>query len=606
MAERSQSQKTNSKLPMFEFEPDEYIFTKLAYYFKRRKRKKEESKANVVNLSDLKPRLTIFARAITGEAIEIYDAEREGGYKNNNFFLPSKFFDFQTVDENISFYLFRILYLSIQKNLNLNWNDNQEHELLESQQKANETSSIVLETLFEQFPITKKYFEQFKKHYESKVKDELLTDYTFIFGKWMRNNPEEDSNNKLKNFTDKVKKGKEEKPKTILKSKAVEEIISVQVDEKQREDATTQHQFEKVETADEFGGNWRDMDGDDDLKDHENALDELNMKYTVRVDDTAHSVYQADFVENTTVSESAEVDSSGYHILYDEWNYSKRKYKENFCKVYPKTLLKTNVPYYKKTLNQNKSTLNGLRKMLTAVNNKYLQQRRQTQGEEFDIDAITDLFVDVHSGHTPSEKIYLSKRKKEKNISILLLLDISLSSDGYAGGNRVIDVEKQVSILFGEILNEFNIDFSIDCFYSKTRNHSTYITIKDFDGDWNKAKLKVGAVEPNGYTRIGAALRHSGAMLDKRDTKNKWVILISDGKPNDYDKYEGKYGINDVKQALRELNERQINSYALAIEAQAKYYLPQMFGQNHYQILTTPVEMLKSLVLLYEKIKHQS
>ena len=101
-------------------------------------------------------------------------------------------------------------------------------------------------------------------------------------------------------------------------------------------------------------------------------------------------------------------------------------------------------------------------------------------------------------------------------------------------------------------------------------------------------------------------MRHSGAMLDKRDTKNKWVILISDGKPNDYDRYEGKYGISDVKQALRELNQRRINSYALAIEAEAKYYLPQMFGQNHYQILTTPVELLQSLVKLYEKIKHQS
>jgi len=588
------------------FEPDKYLFTKLAFYFKRRKKRKQESNLNAVNLIDIKSRLTIFARAITGEDIEIFEAEREGGYKNNNFFVPSVFFEFSTVAENLTFYLFRILYLAIQKNLDLNWKDNQEHNLLESQQKANENSSAVLASLFEQFPITKKHFEHFTKHYTSKVKDESLADFTFIFGKWMRNNPEDKSEEKLKNFTDKIKKGNEELPKTIIKSKAVEEIISVQVDEKQREDATTQHQFEKVETADEFGGNWRDLDGDDDLKDHENALDELNMKYTVRVDDTAHSVYQADFVENTTVSESVEVDSLGYHILYDEWNYTKRKYKENFCKVYPKTLLKTDVSYYKKTINRNKSTLIGLRKMLTTVNNKQQQQRRQTQGEEFDIDAITDLFVDVHSGHTPSEKIYLSKRKKEKDLSILLLLDISLSSDGYAAGNKVIDVEKQVSILFGEILNEFNIDFSIDCFYSKTRNHSSYLTIKDFDEDWNTAKFKVGAVEPNGYTRIGAALRHSGALLDKRETKNKWLILISDGKPNDYDKYEGKYGINDVKQALRELNERQINSYALAIEAQAKYYLPQMFGQNHYQILTSPVEMLKSLVLLYEKIKHQS
>ncbi len=582
------------------FEPDEYLFTKLAYYFKRRRNKRQEANIYAVNLEEIKPRLTIFARAITGNAIEIYEAEREGGYKNNNFFLPVKFSDFSSVDENISFYLFRVLYLSIQKNLDLNWNDNTEHELIESQQKAEETSQEVLKSLFEQFPITKKYHEKFVQFYDEKG------DYSFIYGKWMRNNPEDDSKEKLQNFTDKVNKAEDDKPKTILKSNAVEEIISVQVDVKQQEDAVLQHQFEKVETAEEFGGNFKDFDGDDDLDDHSNALDEINMKYTVRVDDTAHSVYQADFIENTTVSESAEIDHTGYHILYDEWDYSKRSYKENFCKVYPKTLLKSDVNYYKKTLNENRATLVGLRKMLTTVNNKYQQQRRQTQGEEFDIDAITDLFVDVHSGHTPSEKIYLSKRKKEKDLSILLLLDISLSSDGYAAGNRVIDVEKQVSILFGEILEEFNIDFSIDCFYSKTRNHSSYITVKGFDEDWNKAKFKIGAVEPSGYTRIGAALRHSGAMLDKRETKNKWVILISDGKPNDYDKYEGKYGVNDVKQALRELNERQINSYALAIEANAKYYLPQMFGQNHYQILTTPVEMLKSLVQLYEKIKHKS
>ncbi|SNR82725.1 nitric oxide reductase activation protein NorD [Lutibacter flavus] len=584
------------------FEPDEYIFTKLAYFFKNRSKKKHESMEHSVSLIDIKPRLTILSRAITGEAIEIYEAEREGGFKNNNFFLPVKFSEFNSVDENIAFYLFRILYVSVQKSLNLNWEDNLEHELEESQKKAKETSKLVLESLFEQFPITEKYYNKFLHYYTKKT----AVDYSFIYGKWMRNTPEETPKKTLNNFTDKVKKAEEEKPKTILKSNAVEEIISVQVDIKQQEDAVLQHQFEKVETAEEFAGNFRDFDGEDELDDHSNALEDINMKYTVRVDDTAHSVYQADFIENTTVSESAETDSKGYHIKYDEWDYTKRTYKDNFCKVYPKTLLKTDVNYYKKTLNENRSTLVGLRKMLSSVNNKYQQQRRQTQGEEFDIDAITDLYVDVHSGHTPSEKIYLSKRKKEKDVSILLLLDVSLSSDGYAAGNRVIDVEKQVSILFGEILEEFNIDFSIDCFYSKTRNHSSYITIKDFDEDWNKAKFKVGAVEPSGYTRIGAALRHSGAMLDKRDTKNKWVILISDGKPNDYDKYEGKHGVNDVKQALRELNERNINSYALAIEAQAKYYLPQMFGQNHYQILTTPVELLKSLVQLYEKIKHQS
>ena len=589
---------------MFEFEPDEYIFTKFANYFKRRKKVKEKNKQFAAKLEELKPRLTLFARAVTGKSIEIYEAEREGGYKNNNFFLPKQIEFFNSLEQNVSFYLYRVLYLSIQKNMNFNWNDNREHELLDSQEKANSTSSLILKELFEQFPITENYYENFMQFFESKETNKIPVDYSYVYGKWMRNNPEDAANKKLKNFTDKVKKAKEDKIETILKANAVEEIISVQIDQKQQDDAVLQHQFEKVETAEEFGGNFKDFDGEDELDEHSNALEDINMKYTVRVDDTAHSVYQADFIENTTISESAESDSSGYFIPYDEWDYSKRRYKEDFCKVYPKSILKTDVDYYKKTIRENNSTLTGLRKMLSSVNNKYQQQRRQRQGEEFDLDALTDLFVDVKSKQTPTEKIYLSKRKKEKDISILLLLDTSLSSDGYANGNRVIDVEKQVSILFGEILDEYNIDFSIDCFYSKTRNHSTYITIKDFDEDWNRAKFKVGAVEPSGYTRIGAALRHSGALLDKRNTKNKWVILISDGKPNDYDKYEGKYGINDIKQALRELNERNINSYALAIEAQAKYYLPQMFGQNHYQILTTPVELLKYLVQLYEKIKH--
>lgn len=591
---------------MFEFEPDEYIFTKFAHYFKRRRKEKEASLTHVVNLCDIKPRLTIFARAITGKPIEIYDAEREGGYKNNNFFLPTRYSVFHTPEENVSFYLFRVLYLSVQKNHALNWSDNLEHTLLESQEQAKNNSENVLNNLFEEFPNIKKQYEKLLQHYTASTKKKKIPDYSFIYGKWMRDTPEEASEKQLHNFSNKVKTAPEAEIKTILKSNAVEELISVQVDEKKIEDAVLQHQFEKVDTADEFNGNFRDMDGEDELDDHANALEDLNMKFTVRVDDTAHSVYQADFVENTTISESASSDDKGYHLHYDEWNFVNRSYKDKFCKVYPKTILKTNAAYYKSAISKNKTTLMGLRKMLTAVNNKYQQQCRQTQGDEFDLDAITDLFVDIKSGRTPSEKIYLSKRKKEKDLTILLLLDSSLSSDGYASGNRVIDVEKQVSILFGEILNEFQIDFSINSFHSKTRNHSSYITMKGFDDDWNNAKLKIGAIEPSGYTRIGPALRHSGALLKTRNTKNKWIILISDGKPNDYDRYEGKYGVNDVKQALRELNEAQINTYALAIEANAKYYLPQMFGQNHYQILTTPVELLQSLVKLYEKIKYQN
>jgi len=583
---------------------DEYLYGKISNYFKKRKHVSDEIINRTVVLDEIKPRLTILARALTGNAIEVFPAEREGGFKKNNFFFPSSFALFESYEQNLSYYFFRLLYLSIQKQLNLNHFEPSDLELNIAQQKAHESSPIVLEKLFEEFPICKQLFHDFEIQLQRKVSDKKPIDYTWLFGKWMRDELETNKTQELNNFTEQIKKAQEEQAKTVLKANAVENIITVEVDKKQQEDYVMTHNFEKVETADEHSGVWRDFDGEDELEDHQDALDELNMKFVVRVDDTAHSIYHTEFTENTSISESAELTNNSFHFLYDEWNYSKNEYKKNYCKVYPTSQPNFDTNYYTKTIKENYTILQGLRKMLTSVNNKMQQVRKQTDGDEFELDSLCDMYVDIHSRKTPNENIYLSKRKKEKDISILLLLDVSLSSDGYADGNRVIDVEKQVSILFGEILNEYHIDFSVQGFYSKTRNFSTYTSLKGFEENWNQAKHKIGGIEPCGYTRIGAALRHSGILISKRDTKNKWVVLLSDGKPNDYDKYEGKYGIQDVKQALYELKSQNINSYALAIEAQAKYYLPQMFGQNHYQILTTPVELLKSLVKLYEKIKN--
>lgn len=581
---------------------DEFIFGKLSNHYRKKKKRAEEIAKRSIPLESLKEKLTVLARAASGTAIDLYPAEREGGYKNNAFFLPVSVALFETQDWNQRFYVYRTLYLAVQKKLDYNWQSQDKNTIDLSRAKAMECSSMILTQLFHEYPALEDWHKHF---YECSPKNERTEelDTTWLYGKWMVNRPEELEKEELKNFSEKTKRAEEEKELTTLKVKAVEEIISLEVDKKQQEDYVLTHNFEKVDTAEEFDGVWRDFDGDDDLKKHENALDELNMKFTVRVDDTTHSVYQADFIENASVSESTEIDSEEYHLSYDEWNYSKNQYKENFCKVYPKAVQGTDHAYYKSTLATYATTLVGLRKMLANINNKRRQQLRQPQGSEFDTDALTDLFVDVHSKHTPSENIYIANRKLEKDLSILILLDISLSSDGYVDGNRIIDVEKQVSILFGEILNENGVDFAISGFYSKTRNYSNYVTIKGFDDNWNRSKNTIGALVPDGYTRIGPAIRHSATLLEKRETQNKWVVLLSDGKPNDFDRYEGKYGINDVKQALRELQEKRINAYALAIEEKAKYYLPQMFGQNHYQILSSPVELLSSMVQFYQKIK---
>lgn len=586
------------------FELDEILYKKALHFFKKRKNNNAELLSKQVTLKEIKSRVTLIARAVTGDAIELFPAEREGGFKNKNFFLPANCALFATKELNAQFYTFRTLYLCVQRQLNFNFQETEVEETT-AIEKAQETSPKVLQKLFDDYPVLTQWYDYFLLNLPIDKKTNKAQTF-WLYGKWMKNSTEDEVDSKLKNFDNAQHQLQAKQDvSTTLQAKAVEEIQSIAIDKKQQEDNIVFHNFEKIESAEEFNGNWKDFDGKDDLKDHQDALEEMSMRFTVRVDDAVHSVYQAEFVENTSVAESAEVDENGFHLKYDEWDFKKRMYLPNYCKVYPKTQLKTDTLYYKNTMSKYKTTLNGLRKMLTSVNNKMQQQRRQLQGDAFDLDALTDLYTDIHSGKSADERIYLSNRKKEKDIAILVLLDISLSSDGYAAGNRVIDVEKEVSILFGEILHEFNIDFAIDGFSSKTRNFTTYLTLKEFNESWDKSKHKIGAVEPSGYTRIGPALRHAGARLTQTDARNKWVILLSDGKPNDYDKYEGKHGIQDIKQALRELNEQNINAYALAIEAQAKYYLPQMFGQNHYQILTSPVALLQSMAKLYEKIKHQ-
>ena len=586
-------------------ELDQLIFKRVLNYFKRRKKDAPEVLARMVRLEDLSSRLNLIARALTGDPIDVIASEREGGWKDNIFFLPEKVSIYEAVEDNVSLYLFRVFYLSIQKKLGLNWEKDIQKNVKESQQQAIDTSEQVIAALLVEYPLLEEIHQRLLANLPTKDAEgnEVEPDLTWLYGRWMRNSPDFVHPDELKNISKKAQQIEDNKITTELKAKQADEIEVLQVDKKAQEDYTLTHNFEKVETIDEFNGAWRDFDGDDNLKEEADALEDFNLSKVVRVDDPVHSVYQAEFVGNATIAESKTVDDVAYHVMYPEWDYTSQRYRANYCKVFHKKLLKTKGDYYLNTLEHNRSVLLKLKKIFAQFNNDREQVRRLSNGEIIDIDAVTDMYANIKAGHTPDDRVYISKRKRRKELSILLLLDLSLSSDGYAKGNRIIDVEKQVSILFGEVLDEHAIDFQIDGFYSKTRNNTTYITLKAFDEPWAKAKLRIGAIQPSGYTRIGPAIRHATSFLQKRAMRKKWLVLLSDGKPNDYDRYEGKYGIQDIKQALREMNAIGVNNYALAIEEQAKYYLPQMFGKNHYNILSSPVEMIDALVKLYKRIE---
>lgn len=581
---------------------DQIIFQKIYNFFTRRKNQ-EGLSDHAVPLKDIAPKLSILARAASGRPIDIQASEREGGWQGNTFYLPRVADLFPSIEQNISFYIFRTCYLAIQKKLHINWPQASDHDVNTSRREALKASSYITKILFKEFPGLEEIHQNLRNALPGPEGDTGI-DYSWLYGRLFRDVPVPPPEDKLRNINKQALKNMVDEMQTVIEAQRADEVEIIQVDKKAQEDYVMTHNFEKVDTVEEFDGVWRDFDGDDSLQDDLEAVQEYNLKHLVRVDDPVHSIYQAEFSGKGTIAESVTLNDDTFHFSYPEWDFSKRQYKPDYCKVFPKKpdILQKN--YYHQTISENRSLLLSLKKTFAQLNNRWEQVRRQTSGENIDMDAVVDFYADIKAHRTPNEKLYLSRQKREKELSLILLLDLSLSSDAYANGNRILDVEKQISILFGEVLEEYGIDFQIDGFYSKTRNNTTYVTLKAFNESWEKARLRIGAVEASGYTRIGPALRHATSILERCAHRKKWLILLSDGKPNDYDRYEGRYGVEDIKQALREMRVKQINNFAFAIEEQAKYYLPQMFGENHYNILTSPVELLQALTKLYDRIEH--
>ena len=584
-------------------ELDQLLFKKIHNFYKKVTTKTDESLSHkIVYLEPLKPRLTILSRALTGYQNEIITSEREGGWSGLKFYLPKSISFSDSIETNVNFYIFRVLYLSVQQQLQLNWATVDEHTIKESQLKAQNFSNDVLEKLFEEYPATEKMYvhltNEIRYHYTAQKES---MDHSWLYGRAMKINANEfvaDTSTPLSKLTP------QSPPEitTELEANPSDDVTTVGIDKKQIEDNVVTNNFEKVDTLSEFNGTFKEMEGDDTLSDDEDAIRELNLKHTVRADDAAHSVYRAEFVNsNAQIYVSAEIEK-GQYLHYDEWDYKARTYKPNFCKVYPKFLHHNTNNYAQKVLSENVKTKNELFKLFAQVHNEYEKVQRVVSGEEIDFDAVTDAFAEIMAHRTPSEKIYTSKRKKQKDLSVLILMDTSLSADGYTNNEHVLTVEKNAVLLFGEVLAQYDISFQVDTFSSRTRNNCSYNHIKTFKENWAKTRNRVGSIEAEGYTRIGTALRHAGNLLSKEKTSRKWIILLSDGKPNDYDTYEGTYGIEDVKRALHELDNQHINAFSLAIEHQAKYYLPQMFGHNNYNILPKSSDLPWAFSKFYRRI----
>lgn len=382
--------------------------------------------------------------------------------------------------------------------------------------------------------------------------------------------------------------------------------LDVEVEEDRGDDGDgadlPMHTFEKAETVEEYTGHSRRTDDEDELEDHEEALAKLDMNRLLRSRDRPASIYRADVLMDSPLFEAAD-DSPKRGVPYPEWDYKKRVYKPDWCYVQEERPGEGDPEWSARVEAEHRALIFDLKKKFAAMATEWLRAKRQPIGEEFDIEALVDHQVQWRAGQCPDENIYVHRNRELHDVSAMILVDRSYSTDGYIDGDRVLDLIRETIFCAGEVLADFVGDFGVAAFSSNTRHQCSFQWVKNFDDQWSAARHQLGDLRADGYTRIGPALRHAQELLTKRQARRRVVILVTDGKPCDYDRYEGTYGIRDVKVALETGHRHGIGTHAFAVEKRAKEYFPAMFTPDHFSIVSSPKALAAGLCDLFTTLR---
>ncbi len=273
----------------------------------------------------------------------------------------------------------------------------------------------------------------------------------------------------------------------------------------------------------------------------------------------------------------------GEGIRLPEWDYRKSKLIEDYCLLQPMladTVEPTALPEHLSNIARK------LKKRFSILQTQRSWQRRQTFGDEIDLDAwlqnTTQPVRDINR-----QDYYQSQITNQRDIACLLLADLSMSTDAMISEEKnVIDVIKDTLLLFAEAMTDAGDQFGIYGFSSVKNTQVRYHILKNFKETYNDmTRGRILATRPGFYTRMGAAIRQSTQILSMQAAKQRLLMVISDGKPNDIDQYEGRYGIEDTRRAIIEAKKQGLQPFCVTIDNQAHDYLSYLFGDNGFAIV---------------------
>jgi Mg-chelatase subunit ChlD len=276
--------------------------------------------------------------------------------------------------------------------------------------------------------------------------------------------------------------------------------------------------------------------------------------------------------------------------LYPEWDVFNDRYRPEHCRV---------IDYLpSSTLDVSDAAVQHdeiLRRRLCRLGLGPKVLRRRPDGDDLDIEALIDLFVDVQAGYSPPEQIYLERRKLARNLGVLILLDASGSAtDTDPGGRSVHDHQRRAAATLALTLEELGDRVAVYGFRSQGRGAVRLPTIKPFGQRFGAAaRARLNGLRPAGYTRLGAAIRRAGEILKtEAGTPNRLLLVLSDGFPYDDDGYESRYAEADSHKALEELRTDGVACLCLSIGASTPAdALHRVFGSASHANAPTLAEL---------------
>ncbi len=293
--------------------------------------------------------------------------------------------------------------------------------------------------------------------------------------------------------------------------------------------------------------------------------------------------------------------SANDRFTYPEWDCFTNSYRPDWTRVTERSPKDSNEVKFDSSFEQ---LVARIGKRYALIHPETFWNRNLENGEELDIDAFVNIYSDsVGCGHNRSN-YYREKVRRWRDLTVVVLLDASRSTDSLVGESRVIEVAKQSVAVLSQVLASTTDQFALYAFSSDSRIRVRCDRIKELDEPYDEvACKKLLAIQPANYTRMGAAIRHVGSKLFDSKSNKRLLLVLSDGRPHDpTDQYEGRYALEDTRKAIMEMRQRNVQCFGLTIDKLGHRYIRHLYGPGHYAVYSHLHSLPNALPHLYARL----